>query len=263
MKKLTKIPKTYFPELIKDINDFFIKMDEKELITPNNEYFNIKKWYEIYESLIKLFKKYYIINDFDNYDMENQNYEFRYGGTGFCKLINKYKDIYIKDVYELYIVSAYPQKINKLFLEGMQSDDNYLPYIFNIMYSYIKKQNKDSFINHFINYTYGILIMTKERHEKFPYLPKVDKDIIENVSQYYKNIMSLIDEELYYYIDTDSIYLHKNNIDKVSKILDDNGIVHEIDGCNNYLFLNKKKYLAINTHTLTHTIKTKGLKIKN
>lgn len=242
MKILEKIPETYSEELINYFNNYFNNYTKSNL--KSNFIFTIEKWYEIYEALKHIFKKYYIIYN-DNYDLETPE-EVQYG-SGYCSLNNKYKDKYIKDVYEIIIKSAYPQKINKLFLDGMESNDTYFPYIFNVVYQHIDKKDFSSIVNLFINFTYGVLTINKEKYiNKFSYLPKVNKDIKKDVSLFYKNIMESIDKKLYYYIDTDSIFLKKENIDEISKIFEYNNIEFYIkEYCSNYLFIDKKKYIEI------------------
>lgn len=246
MKTLETIPKTYSEDLINDFNMFFetYKMDDLYDYHIGNYTITANKWYEVYESLKHLFRKYYIVND-DNYDLETPE-EVKYGG-GICKLNSKYKEKYVKDVYEIFIKSAYPQKINKLFLEGMKSDDGYLPYIFNIVYQHIGKQKKSSIINLFINFTYGALTISREKYiDKLNYLPRVDKDLKKDVSIYYRDVMGSIDDNLYYYIDTDVIYTKKENIEDIVKVFKNNDIEYDIeDKCSNYLFLERKRYIEI------------------
>lgn len=257
MKTLETIPETYSQELINDFKMYFDTILEEELKDTNilNFNFSLKKWYEIYEELKQIFQKYYIVNN-DNYDLETPE-EVRYAG-GCCILNSKYKDKYIKDVNEIVIKSAYPQKINKLLLDGMESNDGYFPYVFNLVYQHIGKQDNISPINLFINFTYGVLTISKEKYdEKYPYLPRVDKDIKKDVSIFYSDIMSSIDDNLYYYIDTDTVYLHKDSVDEVFKIFDDNNIEYVVESPSNYLFLDRKRYLKVDGRN----VKIKGLKL--
>jgi len=256
MKKLETIPESYSEDLINDFNMYF-NTYENDLTMCNTGNLNttIDKWYKMYESLKDLFKKYYIVDD-DNFDLETPK-EVRFGG-GFCLLNSKYKDKYTKDVYEIYIKSAYPQKINKLFLGGMESDDSYFSYIFNIVFQHIGKKDYFSVINLFINFTYGVLTVSKEKYdEKYSFLPRVNKDIKKDVSLFYRDIMGTIDRKSYYYIDTDCIYLHKDSVDKISKILEDNDIEYMIEKPSNYLFLDRKRYIKVDNRK----VKLKGLKL--
>lgn len=255
MKILEKIPENYSEDLINDFNVYFNTYNNSNLIRTDF-IINIEKWYKVYESLKNIFKKYYIIYN-DNYDLETPK-EVQYGG-GYCLLNNNYKDKYIKDVYEIIIKSAYPQKINKLFLDGMESNDEYFPYIFNIVYQHIGKKDFPSIINLFINFTYGILTINKDKYiNEYSYLPKVNKDIKKEVSIFYKNIMESIDKKLYYYIDTDSILLKKENIEEVSKIFEYNNIEFYIkEYHSNYLFLDKKKFIEIKDNKI---LNIKGIK---
>lgn len=253
---LTKIPETYSENLINDF-DIYFNTYNLDLTKCNNiTGFNltVEKWYEIYQSLKMILKKYYVVYN-DNYDLKEDVNEY---GYSFILLNNKYKDKYIKDVYQIVIKSAYPQKINKLFIDGMDSNDPYFPYVFNIVYQHIRKKDFLSPVNLFINFTFGVLTINKEKYKKFSYLPKVNKDITKNVTLFYRDIMESINKKLYYYIDTDIVFLKKENIEEVSKIFENNNIEFYVEEyCSNYLFIDKKKYIEIKNNRI---IKIKGLK---
>lgn len=210
--------------MLKEINNFLLKINNNIKHLSLIRKFNNKHWDNIFDNLKIIFKKYYYINN-DNYDIEFQDDGI---GKPFINLNEKNKEL--SDVFTISIISAYPDRIHKLFLDGMESNDEYLPFIFHILYKFINKETSTK--NVFINYIFKILLEMDII---------VDKSIKLEVVDYYYNIMNSIDKKLYYYIDTDTIYLHKDNIDNVCNILNKYNLNYNINNKKKIIFYDNKK----------------------
>lgn len=205
------------------------------------DWYNMINWYNMFNSLKSIFEDYYIIKDNDEFNpIDSHTYE-----GGFVYLNNKYKEKYIKDVYEIVLKSPYPRRIDELFISGKKCSDKYLPYIFHVVLNHV-----DSSINgrkFFINYTFGILSSGRL---------KVDFDVRKEVAGYYNDIWKSIDKRKYYYVDTDSIFLKEDNVDYVMSELEKHGLQCLSYKVGDMVFSNKKRYLTINGRD----VKLRGLK---
>lgn len=229
-------------KLIKDFTDYFEKKNQR---FTSVEMFRAVHWYEIYDDLKRIFCQYYLIEKDEEQTFIVQN--LSYSG-GFIKLNPNYKERFVKDVRTIYIINAYPQKIDKMFVEGMKVDDPYLPFIFHLVFRAVKEKTQLRKI--FINYFYGLLISDRSKFN-------VNRNLSE-ISKYYHNVWNSIDSNLYYYIDTDFIMFNRKNQNKIIDILNNFNVEFEIeDEKYDVLFLNIKKYIKIKDGQL---FKTKGLK---
>lgn len=218
--------------LIQDFTNYFDLKNEK---FSSLEMFRIVHWFEIFEELKHIFSKYYTVepNNEKEVFLDYQSYPLV---GAFINLVPKYKDKFVKQVYTIYIKSAYPQQMDKMFLSGMRCNDPFLPFIFHLVYRGIQKKTPLRKI--FINFLYGILCSEGSKL-------KLNQDI-KKVPQFYNNFWKKIDQKLYYSVDTDEIMCSKANIKKITDKLQEERIEFEIEeACYDVLFLAVKRHIKI------------------
>jgi len=202
--------------------------------------FNSIHWYDMLQTMSAILDRYYNIEDV--IDDFYYNSAVTYSG-GFVALSDKYKERFIKDVYEVYIITSYPQRINKLIKENkLWFSDKKLKYIYHILYEHT---NYGILRKLFINYTYGLIISKKSKIYS-------NIDLGLEVSDYYNKLFKKISEEVdYIYIDTDTFYVKESEVEKIINLFLDNDIInYESDGPYNYIFFRKKSYIKFDRYTI-------------
>ena len=189
-------------------------------------------WLNIYEDLRVIFTKYFTVSD----EMKCEKLEIEdFFIAAFNNINKKYIKKPLTNVTQLSIIKAYPQRINNLITDDLKSTDGYFPFIFRIVYNI----NKVSLArNFFLNYTYGYFIENK-------WNININKSFNETVVNFYTDIFRTIPEELYYYADTDMLFLPKKNVNIIKAYFDYNDIKYEIENNIKLRFFGKKIYFSI------------------
>lgn len=236
-----KTNKTSFGRLVEDIENY---LEHKFKIYNNPDMFNSAHWKNLLRDITMIIDNYYNIENVNSnfYDMSRIEYN-----GGFVGLPDKYKDKYVKDIYEIGIKSAYPQRINNLIESNkLQFSDKYLKYIFHLLYKHVKASTLRRL---FINYTYGIVTSIKSDIRS-------NLDLRLEVSEYYNKLLRTIHDYVdYVYMDTDCVYVTKDNIENVLRILDADDIEYDVDyKPYDYLLFNKKKYVKFENYKIIKTV---------